>query len=269
MGLERINAVAGTATARLNGKSTPAGKRELASYVGGAKYDYFEIPKRIFDDDRLEPVDIRVYGVLFDAERGGKARISLLHIGQRAGRGERAAERSIRRLESAGWLKRVEDANGRCRVYRLTPAIGEQGVNAKPPPSADRVAKKTPAIGDTEPLPSVTKTPAMDDQPPNRSLSSSLSYDDDDLKKTRETESRDALLEELRRRSNDEKTAEGMTAVFDSARDLNGEPLSPISCRLHFRHTIAKGIRDPLKFAVEQCVRGISPIYSAPTGAAT
>jgi len=150
----------------------------------------------LLNDGRLDATEVATFAVMADASRDGICRISLPQLGKRTRRKERAAQRSVRRLQAAGWIETVESAIGRCAVYRLltpateyggsstkTPATNGRGVYPKLHATPERLGIRrtpvvngggTPVVGGTKPPPSVTKTPAIDDVLPRRSLDDSL-----------------------------------------------------------------------------------------------
>jgi hypothetical protein len=243
-------------------------ERDPASYIGGAKYRYFEMPAAIFDDTRLEPIDVRAYGILFDAERGGETHISLARIGERIGREAAAAQRSIQRLESAGWLKTVEDTNGRCRLYRLTPLIGEQGTAPKPPPRMEGVieqtpsaddegSQQTPSTGDSQPPPSVTKTPPTGGDLSIRSLSVSLARvgaRENGSTENKDDDARQSLLEALTR-----CPLNGRTPEAEADHLLRRFPTLKTLLVAHLNDALAEKNENPIAYADRMTQRGESP----------
>lgn len=84
-------------------------------------YAFAAMPTAILDDGRLDALDVRAYGILLsiDTDRNGIVKISESRLGDRLFRKIDAARRSLRRLESSGWIKAIDHGDGVCREYKL------------------------------------------------------------------------------------------------------------------------------------------------------
>jgi hypothetical protein len=91
------------------------------------QYRFLALPIDLLNDDRLEAIDIRTFGVMLDASRDAICKISEIRLGERIFRKVDAARRSLRRLEAAGWIATVQDVNGHCHVYRLLSPSADTG----------------------------------------------------------------------------------------------------------------------------------------------
>jgi DNA-binding MarR family transcriptional regulator len=133
-------------------------------------YRYPPVPIEMFNDDRLDPVDVKAWGIMWDASRAWLSTISERRLGQRLRRSEDTVRRIIRRLAAAGWIEIVDHGNGRCRDYRLltpatnatsasssdvkTPGVHAGGSTATPStdaPDRSHPSPKTPSVGAAQP----------------------------------------------------------------------------------------------------------------------
>lgn len=143
------------------------------------------LPVALLNDGRLKHIDVRAVGVLraIDVDNDDVSLVSLERLAERLFCSVRTAERSIRRLERAGWILSIDHGVGLCKSYLLTPVRG------------DGSAVGTTAVGDAESPSSVTRTPVIAGQQPIRCLNFLL--EDPDQKDGGDDELR-ALVENLR-----------------------------------------------------------------------
>jgi hypothetical protein len=131
--------------------------RAIKAHVGAPRAEarFVKLPVALLNDGRLDATEVATYAVMRDASREDICRISLPQIGKRTRRKERAAQRSVRRLQAAGWIETIESAIGRCAVYRLlTPATEYGGSSTKTPATNGRgVYPKLHATPDPDPTP--------------------------------------------------------------------------------------------------------------------
>jgi hypothetical protein len=125
----------------------------------------------MLDDDRLNPVDIKAWGIMWDASRAWLCTISERHLGHRLRRSPETARRIIRKLAAAGWIKIIDRGNGRCRDYRLlTPGTNARGSDAETPGIHARGLATTPRIDAPAPSHPRRKTPGTDAAQPRSYL---------------------------------------------------------------------------------------------------
>jgi hypothetical protein len=216
------------------------------------------LPNALLDDEKLDAIDVLVYCTLrrIDVDNDGVSLVSLKRIGERVHRGERTAERHIRRLEAAGWLQPIDNGRGRCCSYRLlTPVKHVGGHEKRTPATHDGSKTQAPAIGDAEPLPSVTKTPATDDQLPRRYLNSFP--DRLQLKENTTEECRKRLVGLLtvclKHPAMAEKEADRLLQWF---------PHSPRSLVAHLEYAVNERLEEPIVYVTRRTQRGDSPQIS-------
>jgi hypothetical protein len=126
------------------------------------------IPVVLLNDRRLKHIDVRVVGVLraIDVDNDDVSLVSLERLAERLFCSVRTAERSIRRLERAGWILSIDHGVGLCKSYLLTPVRCDGG------------AVGTTAVGDAEPPSSVTRASVTGDKQSICSLNSFLENPD-------------------------------------------------------------------------------------------
>lgn len=87
------------------------------------------VPLALLNDRRLMHIDIRAFGILraIDVDNDGVSLISLERLAERLFCGVRTAERSIRRLERAGWIRSIDPGKGLCKSYQLLTPVTDDG----------------------------------------------------------------------------------------------------------------------------------------------
>jgi hypothetical protein len=230
--------------------------RSLTEGRPTATAPFAKLPVALLNDENLDPIDVRVYGILraVDFDNDGISLISLLRIGERVFRSERTAERSIRRLEKVGWIESLDNGIGLCKSYRLvTPAKHVGGGEALTAAVDDGGKARTPAIGDPQRLSSLTQTPVTGDQQPRRYLNSFPDGTQLTRKKTRD-DARPDLLQLLAECQLDRETAER-----EADRLLRWFPHLEGHLVGHLRYAVSAKLDDPVEYAARQTQRGETP----------
>ena len=125
------------------------------------RYHWAPVPVEMLNDDRLNPVDIAAWGIMWDASRAWLCTISERRLGQRLRRSPDTVRRVIRKLAATGWLEIIDYGNGRCRDYRLlTPGTNARGSNLKTPSIHAERSEATPSIDAPDPSHRCPKTPS-------------------------------------------------------------------------------------------------------------
>ena len=131
------------------------------------RYRWAPVPVQMLNDDRLNPINIAAWGIMWDASRAGLSHISELQLGRRLRRSEDTARRIIRKLAATGWIEIIDNGNGNCRDYRLltrrtnarggdlnTPGANAGGSEVTPgtdAPDPSHLRPKTPSTGAAQP----------------------------------------------------------------------------------------------------------------------
>jgi hypothetical protein len=224
--------------------------------LGRRRPPFVMVPLALLNDERLGALDVCIWCNLraVDRDNDNVARISLKRIGERVRRGERAIERHIRKLEKAGWLQRINNGIGRCLSYRLlTPANNGGASEKRTPVITDRGTTRTPAIYDSEPLPSVPRTTVMGDQLPRRPLNY-FPNSTQQIKTTTRDDARHRLLRLLA-----ECQLDRVTAEREADRLLSWFPNLYNSLIGHLKYAANTKLEDPVQYVIHQTQRGETP----------
>jgi hypothetical protein len=125
------------------------------------RYHWAPVPVEMLNDNRLNPVDVAAWGIMWDASRAWLCTISERRLGQRLRRSPDTVRRIIRKLAATGWIKIIDRGNGRCRDYRLlTPCTNARGSDVETPGAHAAGSEATPSTDAPDPSHTCPKTPS-------------------------------------------------------------------------------------------------------------